>query len=117
IELVQHILPVFQPHLLRRRIYFGQAIRHRLGHAFEPGELLQPPFPFFCVDSSQPFVRALRFRDTACATHNCSTEEKHRFHVSSPRSFLFPSSQPRSAKISVRICFPFTATSPSRRVR
>ena len=31
IELVQHILPVAQPHLLRRRIYFGQAIRHRLG--------------------------------------------------------------------------------------
>src|SRR4029077_14153899 len=83
IELVQDVFPVFEPHLLRRRIYPWQAIGNRFYDAFEPGKLLQPPFPFFCVDSSQSLICALRLGQTRDAPQRCSTKQNGGFETHS----------------------------------
>src|SRR6185369_2208544 len=84
IELVQHILPVTQPHLLRRWIYLGQSIGNRFFDSFEPRKLLQPPFPFFCVDGSQPLICALLLGKTRDAPKRCNTKQNGSFHIKSP---------------------------------
>ena len=83
IELVQHVLPVFQPHFLRRKIDFRQAIGNRFRDSFEPGKLIQPPFPFVCVDRPQPFICALRLGKTRNAPQRCSTKQDGGFDISS----------------------------------
>jgi hypothetical protein len=86
IELVQHILPVFQSHLLRSRVYFRQTVRNRLFDSFEPGKLIQPPFPFFCVDSSEPLICALLLGKTWDAPQRCNTNKNDGFHKRKLRS-------------------------------
>ena len=86
IELVQHILPVSQAHFLRRRIHFRQAIGNRFFDSFEPGKLLQPPFPFFCVDSSQPLICALRLGRRTRRQH---TTKRFEALTKTRRSFTF----------------------------
>ena len=105
IELVQHILPVTQPRLLRRRIYLRQAIGYRFLDSFEPGKLFQPPFPFFCVDSSQSLICALRIGETRDAPQRCSTKQNGGFETHSlptltrsyPRRFTFYVADPISS--------------------
>ena len=79
IQFVQHILPVTQSHLLRRRIYAWQAIGDRFFDSFEPGKLLQSPFPFFGVDSSQPLICVLRPGKTRDAPQRSSTKQNGGF--------------------------------------
>ena len=60
IELVQHILPVAVAASPASPDLPLAGDRNRFFDAFKPGKLLQPPFPFFCVDSSQPLICAFR---------------------------------------------------------
>jgi hypothetical protein len=90
---------------LRRRIYFWQALGYRLRDSFEPGKLVQPPFPFLRVDSSQPLICALRFGETRDEPERCSTKQNGCFEThslptltrSSPRRFTFYVADPLSS--------------------
>jgi hypothetical protein len=66
---------------LRREIYFGQSIGNRFLDSFEPGKLIQPPFPFFGLDGSQPLICALLFCETWNATQRCNSKYDGNFHM------------------------------------
>src|SRR5262249_3468166 len=43
----------------------------------------EPPLPFLGVDSPQPLISALRFRDTRDAAQRCSTKQNRGFETHS----------------------------------
>jgi hypothetical protein len=66
---------------------------------FDPVKLLQPPFPFFCVDSSQPLICALRFCEIWDAPERCSTKQNGGFFPIS--SCLAQQTRARKQRISL----------------